>query len=610
MRQRSLPTADELNWDKARAALGAEGNLSIILPCYRLETVIAENLRRVAATFRGKLPFSIIAVDDGSGDQTSEQLHSIQSDIPEMEIVELKDNQGKGHALREGFKAARGSHIMFLDADLDLPPYQACWFLEEMADSGADIVIGAKRHPRSELVYPMKRRIISAIYYMIVRLLFGLPVRDTQTGIKLFRRAALETVLPRMLVKRFAFDLELLGIAHALGFRIAEAPVTLSFHEPYGCVTARTVKNIFNDTLAIFYRLRILHYYQSLRPIPAPASTPLVSVVIACPGPSPYLEECLRGLADQQYKNFEALILPDQPSGKTWPSWAREIATGPQRPAEKRNRGIRAAHGTVVAFIDDDATPAAEWLAEAVRSLADPAIGAVGGPGVTPPNDPFLAQLGGRVFASPIVSGRSRYRYTPTRVRESDDLPSCNLLVRKKTLDAIGGFRTDFWPGEDTVLCLEIVKRGETILYNPHVLVYHHRRKLFAPHLRQVGRYALHRGFFVRRFPQTSFRLPYMMPSALLLGILAGAAVAGLYPPLRVWYVVGVLAYLLLTGAAAFPLEALLVSMRLPLRAWILTWLGVMATHGVYGFRFLCGLLARRMPENIDSFDHVSESRP
>jgi hypothetical protein len=128
--------------------------------------------------------------------------------------------------------------------------------------------------------------------------------------------------------------------------------------------------------------------------------------------------------------------------------------------------------------------------------------------------------------------------------------------------------------------------------------------------LRQVGRYALHRGFFVRRFPQTSFRLPYMMPSALLLGILAGAAGAGIYPPLRVWYVVGVLAYLLLTGAAAFPLEALLVSMRLPLRAWILTWLGVMATHGVYGFRFLCGLLARRMPENIDSFDHVSESRP
>jgi len=585
-----------LNWDKARAALGAEGSLSIILPCYRLETVIAENLRRVAATFRGKLPFSIIAVDDGSGDQTSEQLHSIQSDIPEMEIVELKDNQGKGHALREGFKAARGSHIMFLDADLDLPPYQACWFLEEMADSGADIVIGAKRHPRSELVYPMKRRIISATYYMIVRLLFGLPVRDTQTGIKLFRRAALETVLPRMLVKRFAFDLELLGIAHALGFRIAEAPVTLSFHglchrpnrqRDFQRHAGRILSSAHSALLSVPASdpgARIHAPGQRRHCLPRPE--PLSRRVPARSG-RPAIQE-FRGADSARSAERQNVARLGARNRHRPPTTGRETQPGDSRGTRDRCRLYRRRRhaGGGVARRSRE-IPGRPRHRRRRRPGRDPAQRSLPGP---------IGRPGIRQSDRVGTQSLPLHAHPGTRIGRLAELQSAGPQENAR--------------GEDTVLCLEIVKRGETILYNPHVLVYHHRRKLFAPHLRQVGRYALHRGFFVRRFPQTSFRLPYMMPSALLLGILAGAALAGLYPPLRVWYVVGVLAYLLLTGAAAFPLEALLVSMRLPLRAWILTWLGVMATHGVYGFRFLCGLLARRMPENIDSFDHVSESRP
>ncbi len=258
-----LPGPEDVNWEAARQCLGADGLLSIVLPCHNLGKVIADNIRQITATFRGCITFEIIAVDDGSKDNTLDQLRALEPEYPELRIVALSPNQGKGHALRTGFGDTRGSHILFLDADLDLPPHQSAWFFERMLETGSDIVIGAKRHPRSELVYPRKRRIISAIYYLTVRLLFGLPVRDTQTGIKLFRRAVLEAVLPRMLVKRFAYDLELLVIARHLGYKIAEAPITLDFHGPYGCLKYRVVRRTTLDTLAIFYRLHILRYYQA-----------------------------------------------------------------------------------------------------------------------------------------------------------------------------------------------------------------------------------------------------------------------------------------------------------------------------------------------------------
>lgn len=263
-----LPGPEAVKWEAARECLGAGGLLSVVMPCHNLGDVIAGNIRQVAATFRNRLAFEIVAVDDGSVDGTLEQLRSAEPEHPELRLVALSPNQGKGHALRAGFGQTRGSHILFLDADLDLPPHQTAWFFERMLATGADIVIGAKRHPRSELVYPLKRRLISATYYTIVRMMFRLPVRDTQTGIKLFRRPVLEAVLPRMLVKRFAYDLELLVIARHLGYQITEAPIALDFHGRYGCLKYRTVRRATLDTLAIFYRLHILRYYQGAKSMP------------------------------------------------------------------------------------------------------------------------------------------------------------------------------------------------------------------------------------------------------------------------------------------------------------------------------------------------------
>ena len=590
-------------WSAAQACLGATGSLSVIMPAYGLETVIERNIETVCRLLEGNIPFEVLPVDDGSRDGTATAIRRAAARDPDhVHPVFVQVNAGKGNALKCGFAAARGSHILLLDADLDLDPVRITTFFDIMAEKQAAIVIGSKRHPDSVIDYPWHRRLSSAVYYTIVRLLIGLPISDTQTGMKLFTREALAWSFERMLVKTFAFDLEVLSIAHAQGYKVAEAPIEMHFGEKVGCLSWTNVKQVMIDTLAIFYRLRILRYYDSVEIVPPPEKPLFVSVVIACPGPSPYLTECLEALALQTYPHFEALVLPDAPCdlGPT-PFALHVIPTGKIRPAEKRNTGIQQARGEVVAFLDDDAYPVPAWIEQAIKYFTMPDVGGVGGPGVTPPGDPFLGQASGRVYANPLVSGNYRYRYLGDRVRASiDDFPSCNLFVRTDVLRAIGGYRTDFWPGEDTILCADIaIGQKRRIIYDPWVQVFHHRRPLFGPHLRQIGRYALHRGYFAKRFPATSLRISYLIPTFFVLGLVVGAVLACLHPWLRIAYFAVLAFYLLITFISSVSLSPAL---------WLVTWLGVIATHVVYGVRFAQGLLARRMPCEVAAFDHPSET--
>lgn len=598
-----MTTENEKNlWRSAQACLGKDGCLSVIMPAYGLESVIERNIEIVCALLNGKIPFEVLPVDDGSKDGTAEAIRRAAVREPlHVHPVYLAVNAGKGNALKRGFAASRGSHVLLLDADLDLSPVRVTTFFDIMADKKAHIVIGSKRHPDSVIDYPWHRRLASGVYFAIVRLLVGLPISDTQTGMKLFTREALAWAFDRMLVKTFAFDLEVLSIAHAKGYSVAEAPIDMHFGQKFGCLSWKNVRQVMTDTLAIFYRIHVLRYYNSVEVAPPVQHPLLVSVVIACPAPSPYLAECLNALSHQTYRNFEVIVLPDSDAALgPYAFDLRVLPTGKTRPAEKRNAGIRAAKGEVVAFLDDDAYPIANWIEHAIAYFSLPDVGGVGGPGVTPPNDPFLAQAGGRVYANPFVSGNLRWRYIGDRVRSSvDDVPSCNLFVRTDVLQAIHGYRTDFWPGEDTILCSDIVfGEKKRIVYDPWVQVFHHRRPLFGPHLRQIGRYALHRGHFAKRFPATSLRLSYLLPTFFVAGLTVGAPLAWLFPPLRVVYFVAVVTY----GALTF-----LSSINANPAMWLTTWLGVMATHLVYGVRFFMGLVSRRMPCEVATFDHPAE---
>lgn len=582
--------------------------LSVILPFHNEGPERAErNLGALAAYLAAQgLDFRLIPVDDGSTDGTAQALRAFAEKNPACRPILLPENRGKGAALLAGLAEVAGDWVLLLDGDFDLDPAMLPHFFAEAERTGADIVVGSKRHPRAEVHYPLRRRLLSACYHALTRHALHLPVSDTQSGMKLIRTEVLRYTADRMLVKAFAFDLELLVVALGGGYRVAEAPVRIAnFGHRWGCVSARVLWRTFIDTLAILYRERVLHYYASLTPPPpaAPGADtppgPRFSLIVACPGDSAVLRRLIDALRAQTYRNFEVLFLPDHLLVRPETNYRfRILATGSVRPARKRNMGALAAEGDILVFIDDDAYPRADWLANAAARLADPAIHALGGPGLTPPEDPPLAQLSGIVFASPLVSGNFRYRYfIQGALRRVEDFPSCNLFIRRAAFEAIGGFRENFWPGEDTLLCADLQRHGYSLWYDPRVVVYHHRRPLFGPHLRQVGRYALHRGYFARRIGLNSRRLSYHLPALFVLGLLLGLPAACLIPLLALPYCATIALYLTLTAADAL-LEAP------ALRAVPTIWAGIILTHLWYGLRFLQGLLARQMPCAVRPFDH------
>ena len=601
-------------WALTRETVG-NNRLSVVLPLYKLASETEANLRQVAELFeRHGVKTELVPVDDGSGDGTDAAFARLAADWRYESValrpVVCKRNGGKGAALRAGFEASTGAYVMLLDGDLDIHPKQTPYFFEQLVQKGADIVVGSKRHPRSVVQYPWHRRIVSACYFTMVRLAFGLKVTDTQTGMKLFRREVLGYALERMLVKTYAFDLELLSIAVQHGAKVAEAPVVIHFGNKFGALKTNTVWRMATDTLAVFYRLRLLDYYRKCLVPKKLDHDPLVSVVIACPKPSAMLTECLEAIRNQSYENWEAIVLPDEPvdggDAAGGAGTVRYLATGKVRPAEKRNLGIREAKGEIVAFIDDDAYPDAHWLEYAIKYFGERDIGAVGGPGVTPPGDTRLSRLGGRVYDSWLVSGNYRYRYRAGGVRmDVEDYPSCNLFVRRDVLEKVGGYRTDFWPGEDTLLCKDIIDSWKRIVYDPWVIVYHHRRPLFLPHLRQLGRYGFHRGYFCKRFPSNSLRPSYFVPTVFdlyliflsVVGILNLTKVDCLRLTLHGWaYLVPFGLYLALVALTTFSLRP---------HVWLLTALGVLSSHVWYGVQFLRGLCARKAPCEYIGADHA-----
>jgi glycosyltransferase involved in cell wall biosynthesis len=240
--------------------------LSVIIPVYNQEETIARNLRSILGELKLlEVSYEVIVVIDGSNDRSFDEAKSVRS--PQIAVVGYKTNHGKGYAVRYGMVKSRGDVIGFLDAGGDLRPQGLSMLLSHFYWYNADIIVGSKRHPVSKVTYPWQRRILSWGYQWVIKILFGLSVRDTQVGFKLYRRHVLEDVLPRLLVKEFAFDIELLAVAYRLGYtRIYEAPVELSFTRFSSITSAnflRIILRTFWDTLAVFYRLRILRYYDN-----------------------------------------------------------------------------------------------------------------------------------------------------------------------------------------------------------------------------------------------------------------------------------------------------------------------------------------------------------
>ena len=259
------------------ALLDANLDLTVVVPYYNPGQLLVPTIERLLSVLDASgASYEVIAVSDGSTDGSDRELEAALAGRPQLTNIVLAQNQGKGAALRIGLAKGSGRYLGFIDADGDLDPILLDSFQTMVRLYSPDIILGSKRHPLSEVEYPFLRRVYSWGYQQVVRIGFRLNIRDTQTGIKLVRRDVLSAVLPRMLEKRFAFDLELFVIARRLGYkRFLEAPIRLR-HQFTSTVSWRSVYRSLLDTMAIWYRLRILHYYDGDQAPATPGSEQLL----------------------------------------------------------------------------------------------------------------------------------------------------------------------------------------------------------------------------------------------------------------------------------------------------------------------------------------------
>ncbi len=240
-----------------------EVELSLIVPAFRQERTIKKDLENIdgvlAEGLSGKT-YEIICVVDGEVDGTSREARKVKSG--RVKVVRYKDNRGKGYAVRRGMEGAKGRLVSFLDAGMEISPASIMMLAAHMQWYRADVIVGSKRHPVSRVNYPFLRHVLSVGYHILVKLLFGLPLTDTQSGIKVFKRRVLVRILPRLKVERYAMDIEMLAVAHHVGFRrIYEAPIEVTFDRRTSRVAWSTSLRMLWDTVGVFYRLKVIHTY-------------------------------------------------------------------------------------------------------------------------------------------------------------------------------------------------------------------------------------------------------------------------------------------------------------------------------------------------------------
>ena len=239
---------------------------SLVLPVYKQGKTITKNLDELQKVLLA-LPFKteLIVVLDGRDDDVAHKIKNFVKESKNIKFYDYEKNEGKGYAVKYGVLKATGDIVGFIDAGLDINPAEISLMISIMQWNDADIVVGSKLHPESRVNYPFLRKILSWGYRTFTHLLFGFTIKDTQVGLKIFRGIVAKRVFSKIIVKNFAFDVEVLAVAYKLGYKkIYEAPIQLDFNNASTITSTSFWRVIFWmmwDTMAVFYRLRILNYY-------------------------------------------------------------------------------------------------------------------------------------------------------------------------------------------------------------------------------------------------------------------------------------------------------------------------------------------------------------
>jgi len=232
--------------------------LSFIVPAYNEENFIEGTLGIIDTIVMNKnLSYEIVVVNDGSVDNTLINAKEYAGKNGHVKIISYNKNLGKGHAVKTGFMNAKGNVVFFTDSDMEIDLNKIPEYIDAL--NKADIVIASKKHKNSHVTVPLSRRIQSELFNMLARVFTGIPLKDTQSGLKAMKKSAFVDILPRLAVKRYAFDVELLAVANLYGLKVIELPVNIKLDAKF---KPSEMWHMFLDLLGITYRLRIIHWYQ------------------------------------------------------------------------------------------------------------------------------------------------------------------------------------------------------------------------------------------------------------------------------------------------------------------------------------------------------------
>jgi hypothetical protein len=399
-----------------------------------------------------------------------------------------------------------------------------------------------------------------------VWLLLRIGVRDTQVGIKVFRSDVAQQVFPFLIIKRYAFDIELLAVSREFGFRrMKEFPITLDYKFTGSGVRPREVLYALLDTLGVAYRLRILKYYQRRRRIA---------------GPFGWTRPRAGGELDVTVVCSDASRMTHLRQA----SPAMQVVTIDPADPDARRRAAADATTDLVAFVEAGAVPSGNWLSATIPFLVRRDIGAVVTSTVAPATGTNRQRAAAGIAESRVGGGSLYFRFTPGNIRFVSDFPARSYILRRQAfLDLPERIEADMVPAE-------LARQGWRILYTPEAFVVLRPEPLFKPHLRRVAHYARLRARSVR-----SSGLGAIRPSTLIGLVVGGVMLAGLIAFavgarstfVDVWAVV-VAAYL-----ASVAVTGILAANRY--RSAVVGALvvaGTLLTHVAYGATFIRRLLA------------------
>ncbi|MFA5871137.1 MAG: glycosyltransferase [Parcubacteria group bacterium] len=232
--------------------------ISVVVPCFNEEETIYQNIKRIAEYLQARFDkFEIIAVNDGSADNTAVELLRLKQENISLEVINHEVNEGKGKVVRDGVMASQYDLVMFLDADLGIPIEELEKFVEEI-EKGCDIAIASRFVPGLKIKRPVKwhRKVMEKGFRLLrVIIINDWYIKDTQCGFKVFKKDAAMSIFPRLSVKRFAFDAELIFVANKKKFKIKELPITLQ-NSPRSHV--RIIRDPLNMTLDLI-KIKVNH---------------------------------------------------------------------------------------------------------------------------------------------------------------------------------------------------------------------------------------------------------------------------------------------------------------------------------------------------------------